>query len=212
MSGDLVIFGAWYLSQVVAEAAEVSGWRVVGCVDPEPPDHVSTLSSIPNGTAVIVAVGENSIRALVCTKLAEHGRGLATIVHPSAVISPSASIGPGCYLGENVVVRSNAALGKGVFVNAGAVVSHDCDVGDFVTLGPNAASAGHVTIGAQTTIGVGASVRPWIRIGCGCEIGAGAAVVKDVEDGMAAVGVPARVRPRPASTAKQSDWSLNTAW
>jgi len=212
MPSDLVIFGAWYLSQVVAEAAEVSGWHIIGYIDPEPPNHVSTLRSIPSSATVIVAVGENSLRARLCAQLVERRRTLATIVHPSAVVSRSASIGHGCYLGENVVVRSNSVLGNGVLVNAGAVVSHHCDVGDFVTLGPNAASAGHVMIGAQTTIGVGASIRPRVRIGCDCEIGAGAAVVKDVKDGMAALGVPARVKPKQARTGKQSDWSMNTAW
>lgn len=212
MSGDLVIFGAWYLSQAIAEAAELSGWRVTGYVDPEPPDHVSTLRAIPKGATVIAAVGENSLRARLCAKLTEHRRNLATIVHPSAVVSHSATIGSGCYLGENAVVRSNSAIGSGVLVNAGAVVSHDCKVGDFVTFGPNVAAAGHVTIGAQTTIGVGASIRPWVRIGHGCEIGAGAAVISDIGDGMAAIGVPARAMPRSARPGKQSNWSLNTTW
>ena len=170
------------------------------------------LRAIPEGAAVIAAVGDNTLRARLCAELLEHRRNLATIVHPSAVVSRSASIGPGCYLGENAVVRSNSALGSGVFLNAGAVVSHDCEVGDFVTFGPNAASGGHVTIGAQTMIGVGASIRPWIRVGRGCVVGAGAAVVGDIEDGMAAMGVPARATPRSASPGKQSDWSLNTTW
>jgi sugar O-acyltransferase (sialic acid O-acetyltransferase NeuD family) len=212
MAGDLVIFGAWYLSQAIAEAAELSGWRVAGYVDPQPPDHVATLREFPQRATVIVAIGDSSLRARVCSSLIKHRRALATIVHPSAVVSRSATISPGSYFGENVVLRSSAIVGNGVFVNAGAVVSHDCTVGDFVTLGPNAAIAGHVTIGEQTTIGVGASVRPWVNIGRECEIGAGAAVISNIGDGMTAVGVPARPRARSVRPDKQSDWSRNALW
>lgn len=215
MSGDLVIFGAWYLSHAIAEAAELSGWRVVGFVDPDPPDQIATLREIPPQAAVIAAIGDNFVRALVCSRLLEHGRWLTTITHPSAVVSRSASIGPASYLGESAVVRSNATVGRGALVNAGAVVSHDCAIGEFVTFGPNAATGGHVTIGAKTTIGVGASVRPWVRIGDQCEIGAGAAVASDIGNDMVAVGVPARTRERGSKSPgpdEQSNWSGNAIW
>lgn len=215
MSGDLVIFGAWYSSQAIAEAAQLSGWRVVGFVDPDPPDQVTTLREIPPQTAVIAAIGDNFLRACVCSRLVEHGRCLTTIFHPSAVVSRSASIGPGSYLGECAVVRSNAIVGRGMLMNAGAVVSHDCAIGEFVTFGPNAATGGHVTIGGKTTIGVGASIRPWVRIGDQCEIGAGAAVVSDIGDDMVAMGVPARARARESMFPRpnqQSNWSGNEIW
>ena len=212
MCGDLVIFGAWHFSQVVTEAAELNGWRVVGYVDPDPPEYVTTMRKIPEDMTVIVSVGENSLRARVFGKLMERRRKLTALVHPSAVVSRTASIGLGSYVGENAVVRSNAVIGMSVFVNAGAIVSHDCNVGDFVTLGPNAAAAGHVTVGAQTLIGVGSSIRPWVRIGSRCEIGAGAAAVSDVPDDMAAIGVPARAVPKSTKAGRQSDWSRNVVW
>jgi sugar O-acyltransferase (sialic acid O-acetyltransferase NeuD family) len=193
----------------------LTGWRVIGFVDPDPPDHVTTLKDVPPETAVFAAIGDNLLRACVCTKLIERRRSLATIIHPSALVSRSASVGPGSYLGENVVVRSNATIGIGALVNAGAIVSHDCAVSDFVTFGPNAATAGHATIGAKTTIGVGASIRPWARVGARCEIGAGAAVTSDIGNGMIAVGVPARASAmpmKPDKMAKQSDWSRNAIW
>jgi sugar O-acyltransferase (sialic acid O-acetyltransferase NeuD family) len=212
MCGDLVIFGAWHFSQVLTEAAELNGWRVAGYVDPDPPGHVTTILEIPADVTGIASVGDNLLRAQVFGKLMEHRRKLTTLVHPSAVVSRTASIGLGSYVGENAVVRSNAVIGIGVFVNAGAVVSHDCKVGDFVTLGPNAAAAGHVTVGAQTLIGVGASIRPWVNIGSRCEIGAGAAVISDIPDDTAAIGVPARAVPKSTRAERQSDWSGNTVW
>jgi len=208
----LVVFGAWYISHAVAEAAELSGWAVAGFVDPEPPERFATLRSVPDDVAVIAAIGNNRLRAMVCGRLIECGRRLVSIVHPSAIVSRSASVGPGCYLAENAVVRANATVGRGVFLNAGAIVSHDCRIGDFVTFGPTAATASHVAVGRETTLGVGVSVRPRARIGRDCVVGAGAAVVEDIGDGLTAVGVPARGTARSPDAGKQSDWGANRVW
>ena len=37
VSRELVIFGAWYLADVIEELAVSAGWSVVGRVDPAPP-------------------------------------------------------------------------------------------------------------------------------------------------------------------------------
>ncbi len=210
--GDLVIYGAWYFSQVIAEAARACGWSLAGFVDPDPPKGTDTLDSFPANAHAIVAIGSNEIRAYVFGKLIEHRRNIATIVHPVAHVSPSARIGNGCYIAENVTVRTNATVGNGTNLNSGAVVSHDCCVGDFVTFGPNAATAGHVSIGDLTTLGVGASARPNAKVGNRCVVGAGTAVVKDVPDDVTAIGVPARVVPHVSGSQKHSDWKTNTVW
>jgi acetyltransferase-like isoleucine patch superfamily enzyme len=51
-----------------------------------------------------------------------------------------------------------------------------------------------VRIGARTWIGIGASVKHGIHIGSDVMVGAGAAVVRDIDAGVTAVGVPARMR------------------
>ncbi|NNF77881.1 MAG: acetyltransferase, partial [Rhizobiales bacterium] len=173
----LVIFGAWYFARVVAETAELRGWTIEGFVDPEPPENTPALTKISDDGLVIVAIGDNEMRAYVHNKLIQSGRTFATIAHPNASISPSACIEPGCYLAEFACVRTNATVGAGTILNSGCVVSHDCQIGEFVTFGPNAAAAGKAVIGARSTIGVGASVRPRAEVGCDCQVGAGAAVV-----------------------------------
>ncbi|WP_457938725.1 acetyltransferase [Mesorhizobium sp. 10J20-29] len=211
-SGGLVIFGGWYLGRAAAEAAELVGWTVAGFVDPEPMQHVTALQAVPHDASVFVAIGDNAMRGFVCERLADHGRRLVSILHPTCVVSPSATIGAGCFLSENAVVRSHSTVGRGAILSAGSVVSHDCRVGDFVTLGPNAATAGHVMIGDRTTLGVGASVRPHVSIGRDCDVGAGSGVMRDLADGQAAIGVPARTVPRAAGTGRQSNWKENPVW
>jgi sugar O-acyltransferase (sialic acid O-acetyltransferase NeuD family) len=214
--GTLVIFGAWFFGRVVAETAEMLGWTVAGFVDPDPPEWIPALRHVPDDAAAIVAIGDNTQRALVHGKVLGYGRGLVSIVHPTASVSRSATLDAGCYLGEHATVRSNSFVGAGTILNTGSVVSHDCRIGSFVTFGPNAATAGHVSIGARTMLGVGACVRPHTKIGSDCEVGAGGAVVDNIPDGSTVVGVPAkpiaRFAGKTGAQKRQSDWSNNTIW
>jgi UDP-perosamine 4-acetyltransferase len=125
------------------------------------------------------------------------------VIHPSAVVSPSARLGRGCQLMPGSIVNARAALGDNVLVNSGAIVEHDCIVGDHVHVATGARLAGGVTIDEGTLVGLGASVRQGLRIGRHAVIGAGAVVVKDVPDNVVVAGVPARLledggRPRTA--------------
>ena len=208
----LVIFGAWYFARVVAEAAELCSWTVAGFVDPEPPEGTAALNTIPGDASVIVAIGDNTMRSYVHSRLVDSGRTFATITHPTASVSASAAVEPGCYLGEFACVRTNASVGAGTVLNSGSVVSHDCQIGEFVTFGPNAAAAGRAVVGARSTIGVGASVRPRAVVGCDCQVGAGAAVVSDITDGAVVGGVPAKVITSKATPDKQSAWHTNKTW
>jgi len=208
----LVIYGAWYFGNVIKEAAEAAGWQVLGHVDPDPPDGVTTIESIPQGAAVFVAIGDNKIRAEVTGTLLQHGRSLARIAHPSACISPSAQLGPGSYVAELAAVRTNAILGEGVVVQAGGVVSHDCTIAPFASFGPNSAAASKVTVGQRTVIGTGAVIAPALTIGDDCTVAAGAAVFRNADDNRTLVGNPARATPSPIPDVIHSDWSRNDVW
>ena len=116
----------------------------------------------------------------------------ASAVHPTAVVSPSATIAVGAALLPGSIVNAGAWIGQNAIINSGAVVEHDCRVGDHAHIATGARLSGDVHVGAGAHIGVGASVRQGVRIGDGAVVGAGAAVIGDVAPGMTVVGVPAR--------------------
>ncbi len=93
---------------------------------------------------------------------------------------PSAHIGDGVKIGDNVLV------------NTGAIIEHDCAISDHVHIAPGAILCGNVTVGEGAHIGAGAVVRQGIRIGAWAIVGCGAVVIKDVPDGVTVVGNPAR--------------------
>ena len=82
-------------------------------------------------------------------------------------------------------------------LNTVCSIDHDVQLDDGVHFCPGAHLAGEVQVGARSWIGIGASVIQQERIGADVTVGAGAAVVRDLPDGVTAVGVPARVLSRP---------------
>lgn len=114
------------------------------------------------------------------------------VVHPHAVCSRSASIGPGAQLFAGSIVNAGAAVGANVIVNTGAIIEHDCVVGDHAHIATGARLSGTVRVGFAAHVGAGATVRQCITIGDRAIVGAGAVVVDDVEPGSIVAGVPAR--------------------
>lgn len=89
-------------------------------------------------------------------------------------------IGPGCTVGDNVIL------------NTRATVEHDCIIGAHCHVAPGAVLCGNVVVGEETHIGAGAIVKQGVKIGSRCVIGMGAVVLRDVPDGAVIVGNPAR--------------------
>lgn len=203
----LIILGAGGHGRVAAEIAEMCGWAEIASLDtawqtrptsgPWPVignDSDETLRSLAQNTQFFVGLGDNSARSRMQLRIEALGLTVATLIHPSAVVSRYATIGAGCLIGAGSVVNYGAALGKGVIVNTHAGVDHDCNIGAFCHIAPAAHMAADVVLGEGVFLGIGASVRNGITIGAHTMIGAGAAVVSDISDNQTVVGVPARSR------------------
>lgn len=142
---------------------------------------------------VIVASGSNTLREEKMKVLNSLHIPSAVIIHPTAVISPSARIGKGCTIQAYSVINTNAQIGTGCIINTGAVIEHDCAIGDYVNICPKVSLAGHTTVGEKSFLGIGCTVIDDIQIGKETVIGAGAVVIRNIPDHAAAVGVPAHL-------------------
>ena len=197
---SLLLVGGGGHATVVAEAALLAGWRIVGFVDDDQQaplgasaQRIGAFASIdtPELTGrhpTIIAVGDLRLRRDCIARV----RGdFATVIHPRAIVSPSATIGAGVFIGPGAVVHTNARIGAHATINSGAVVEHDVVLGDNAHLAPGAVLGGAVRVGAGTLVGLGARVIPGVHIGADAIVGAGAVVIRDTPDGVCVVGVPA---------------------
>lgn len=117
-----------------------------------------------------------------------------SLIHPTAYVSPLASIGEGVFVGAKSVVGPGAELGDFSFINRGVTIGHDTQIGPFARLQPGCNIGGHVSIGRGTTIGIGASVIQELRIGARAMVAAGAVVLRDVDEATLVAGIPAEFK------------------
>lgn len=143
-------------------------------------------------THIFIAIGDNAKRLSLFHAAKKHGLMPVNLIHPSAVISQFASLGEGILVMPTAVINAGATMGHASIVNTGAIIEHECVLADAVHVSPNAALAGNVTVGSCTWIGMGASVKQHVHIGQHVIIGVGSVVLRDIQDHVTVVGVPAK--------------------
>jgi UDP-N-acetylbacillosamine N-acetyltransferase len=204
--GELGVYGAGGHGKVVADVARSAGWCVACFIDDAAALHGTIFFgapvyswdqfiAMPTGTGrptIALGIGDNAARGKAFERVCAAGVAAPVLVHQAATAAPTATFGDGTVLMAGVVVNPHARVGNGVILNSGSVVEHDCVVGDFSHLSPNSALGGAVYVGAYTHLGLGSVILPGVRVGRAVRVGAAAAVIRDVDDGLTIVGVPAR--------------------
>lgn len=194
----LVLWGAGGHGAVVRDAAlATSDFSTVSFMDDGPGSHLrggsEGLASLdPASHILLVSIGDNRSRAR-CFEIAARLLPLATVIHPSAIVSPSAHIGEGSVIMPRAVINAGAMIGRNSIVNTGAVVEHHCRIGDHTHVGPGAVLCGAARLGDFVLFGAGAVACPGAVIGYGAVVGAGAVVPKSADAHCISAGVPARV-------------------
>jgi sugar O-acyltransferase (sialic acid O-acetyltransferase NeuD family) len=141
---------------------------------------------------LFIAVGDNTIREKIQTKLISEGATIPTLVHPASIIGNQVELSPGTVVMAGAVINCCTKIYNGCIVNTGATVDHDSCIEDYVHISPGAHIAGTVRVGRGTWLGAGSVVSNNINIIPYCIIGAGTVIVKDITEPGTYVGVPAR--------------------
>jgi len=204
----LAIIGAAELGGLIAHHAEEDqGWEVVGYYDdfskaseflerPVLGNTEQLLGHFKEGRfdALMIGIGYNHMtaRASLFDRF-KNQIPFARLVHSSAYVDPSCTVGEGVFLFPRVVVDMHCVIEDNVLINTGGIVAHHTIVGAHSFLAPGVHIAGRIAIGPRCFLGIGCTIADLIHVGENAFIGAGSVVISDVPANTLSVGVPARV-------------------
>ncbi len=200
---QLVVIGAGGYAKSVLDSIDYYNYRVMGFLDEftNNTEHLGhpvlwhALDDVQNAEKLVyfIAIGNNQRRKIWYDRLVTRRLRLINVVDRSAIISPEAIIGNGCFFGKMAIINSKAVIGNDCIINTKALVEHGCTVNNHVNISTNSVINGDVTIGEGSFIGSCSVTIGQRNIGKWSTVGAGAVVTKDVEDHVTVAGVPARI-------------------
>ncbi len=139
----LLIIGAGGFGQTVKDVASQTGrFNCIHFLDDN--SHLEDVVAkcdefqrfINEQSCFLVALGNNALRRQWLEMLAKAKANIATLIHPSAYVSPSAGIAEGCIVLPQAVVNTSCILKRGCIVNIGALVDHGCILEECVHVAP----------------------------------------------------------------------------
>lgn len=203
----IIVVGAGEHAGVVVDALLASGKPVKGYIDSADRLQGKSLCGVPvlGGDEVlnqfscsdaflvngIGSIGDPSSRTRVQKHLQSLGWRFIGVVHPSAVVSPFATIAPDAQVFARAVVQPHAFIEEGCIVNTGAIIEHHVVLGAWSHAAPGSVICGCVRLGESCHVGAGAVVKQGVKLGPRTLVGAGAVVVKHFAGNSALVGCPA---------------------
>lgn len=208
MSRDcpLLIIGAGGHAAVLAEIIKLTKRTVVGVVAlqeqlipgyaeyPYLGDDVIIEQYDPATVQLINAVGAVSVesngkRAALFNQYKQKGFSFATLIHPSAVIASTASIGEGVQIMAGAIVQPNVKIAHNCIINTRASIDHDCQIGESAHIAPGAILSGNISLGRESHIGVGATLIQGLTIGEAVMICAGATIINKIASQQKVMGI-----------------------
>ena len=155
--------------------SEFCGYKVLGTTERLEEIGRSTFASM------VVAIQDGTVRK----KIVESHPGFhrwESIVHPTAVIASTTSVGIGCIFFPQVPVSVDTKLGDFGLYYIHSTVCNDCVVGDFVSMMSKASISERAEIGDGCFLAAGSCVNPHKVLGKYVKVGVEAAVSKDYGD------------------------------
>lgn len=135
MKKRLVILGSGGYGRTVYDIAEQLGYAITVLDDSDKEHPLDSFSLYINeNTEFIPAFGNNEFRLQWMDRIEDVGGTLATLIHPTAYVSPKAQVSKGCVVLPGAVINTGSRVGKGCIINLGAVMDHDVILEDGVHL------------------------------------------------------------------------------
>ncbi|MFN3908656.1 MAG: acetyltransferase [Flavobacterium sp.] len=204
---NLVIIGASGLAREVYDLAHtcyghLSNFKVKGFLSDGPsnidqmgyPKVLSTVADyeIEDGDAFFCAIGKVLDRKKTTDIIKSKGGEFINLIHPTAIISPSAKIGKGVAIKAYSSIASDVTIGDFVYLQSSVIIGHDVIIESYCHVNSFAFFAGYVHVETLCTINAGAKLIQNVHVGSGATVGVGSVVLKKVKPNTTVFGIPAK--------------------
>lgn len=205
MGKNVAIYGAGKGGMSLKELFDlISGYEVVCFIDDDPSkESFGGLAVVRSEeleglkaqgiSATACEIADSKFRLDLRDRLQKIEIEYLTVIHPTAFVSPSATIGKGCFIKAGAVVETNTIINDCCIIDNGVVIPHHNHIEEGCHLAPGVSLGSGIVIGQSCIVGIGASIATGVRIGGNVIIGVGTSVVNDVPDNAIVQGVPGKV-------------------
>jgi len=128
----------------------------------------------------LMGIANIKYRRTIVEKFLQDGATFTGLIHPTAIISPSASLGEGVVISHNASVGPKVKIGNYNILNSRCTIGHDSVIGDYNFISPQVAVSGNTTIGNENMLGTNSCTIPGVTIGNKNIIAAGMVIYKPV--------------------------------
>lgn len=204
---NLILVGGGGHCKSVIDVAESADYNILGILDK--PEEVGKnvlgykiigtdddMAKYVDKAEFMITVGfvtNPSIRIKLYKKIQEVGGKLATIISPTALVSPSATIGEGTVVMHKSLICVEAKIGINCIINNMVDVDHGASIGDFTHLSAGVLIAGEAKVGDRCFCGIGSTVQHVTSVASDVILGAASLVVKDITEPGVYVGHPVKL-------------------
>ncbi|WP_288479591.1 acetyltransferase [uncultured Clostridium sp.] len=190
---------AWLIEDINKEKKE---FEILGFLD----DSIEKKDKIINGYKVLggledielkdvyftCAIGNSEIKSNVVKKAIERKLKPINLVHPSVKMGKYNKFGEGLIICAGTIITVNTNIEDYVTINLNCTIGHDTNIGMFTTMYPGVNLSGECVIEKGVELGTNSTIIQGKSIGYNTILGAGSVVVKNLEENIVAVGIPAQ--------------------
>ena len=183
---DIILIGFGGHARSVADCIErQKRYRIAGYTEKEKKEtrysYLGTDDMLPElyysgihyAFVCVGYLGKGNIRNELYARLKNIGFKLPIIIDPSAIVSDTAQIGEGTFIGKDAVINAEAKIRKMAIINTKVLIEHECMVGDFSHIAVGAVLCGQVTVGRETLVGANATVIQGVNVPAHAIVAAG---------------------------------------
>ncbi len=190
----ILVCGGSFAAEIYDLFSDDQSFEIVGFLDDDKDCYLSEKSknlmhmgsifsqNIDDKYFLHIATGNWELNHKIFSYYKKLNKKLYTLIHPKALVSKSAKISDGCYIGPNSIVSSNTILETNVSVNFSCGVGHDCNIGRNTIVSPHVMINGNCKVGESSFFGTGAVIFQNLNIGNFSTIDSGTVLRTNMND------------------------------